>query len=104
MIFVKINPDNTIVNVHYQPFNEKHGLGMTEEELRIEGILVDSIPEPEEQEGKRPILKYNGTELYYDYEDVNEDEMTALKQQVADQEQALAELTMYIATLTTPSV
>lgn len=82
MIFVKINVDNTIASIHYQPFNEKYGLGMTEDELRLEGILVDSIPEPEQLEGKVPILKYNGTNLFYEYENVTLSPEEQTKQEI----------------------
>jgi len=72
MIFLKIGENNEILMIHNRPFdpNPKNGLGKSEEELLQEGILVESLPEPEEIEGKIPILKFNGTELYYEYIDI----------------------------------
>ncbi|MGE7836475.1 hypothetical protein [Viridibacillus arvi] len=100
MVFIKISKGNNIDYIHYMPFDDTHGLHKSEEDLLQEGILVDFIQEPERIEGKSPVLKYNSTELYYDYEDVPIDEMTALKNKIELQEQVLAELTMYISTLT----
>lgn len=91
MIFISLNQNNEINVIHYMPFDDKYGLGKTEEELLQEGILINSIPEPEQVEGKVPILKYNGTDLYYEYVDAPVDEMTALKNKIESQEQALAE-------------
>lgn len=71
MIFIK--HDNGKVNyTHYMPFDEKHGLGKTQEQLEQEGILVDSIPEPQQTEGKLAILYCNPDtkETYYEYEDM----------------------------------
>lgn len=97
MIYIQISENNVIGFQHHKPFDEKFGLGKTQEELLQEGILVDSIPEPEQIEGKVPILKYDGTKLYYEYQDVPIDEMTALKKQVAEQEQAIMELTALLS-------
>lgn len=71
MIFVKINSENIVEYVHYHPFDETHGLGKTEEELLSEGLLVESIPEPDEN-GKGYILKYNPDDksFYYEYYDL----------------------------------
>lgn len=93
MIYIKLDTLNNIEFVHNLPFDDNLGLKKSKEELLKEGILVDSIPEPEQIEGKVPILKYNGTSLYYEYQDAPIDEMTALKKQVAEQEQAIMELT-----------
>lgn len=69
MIYIVINrQNNEVLTRHYMPFDEKYGLGKTEEELLQDGILVEDIPEPEQISGKTPVLKYNGAELYYDYE------------------------------------
>jgi hypothetical protein len=100
MIFVKLK-DDEIQAIHYQPFDPVYGLGKSEEELLQEGILVESVPEPEFIEGKVPVLKYDPTnkELYYEYEDVPptkeellEKEIEQLKQQLQLTQQALDEL------------
>lgn len=68
MVFVKINSENRIEFIHHRPFDEKSGLGKTEEELRNMGVLVDSIPQPDTSDpDKIGILKYDGTKLYYEY-------------------------------------
>jgi len=89
MIFIRTNSDGKIVFVHYKPFDEKVGLNKTQEELEAEGILVDSIPEENEIEGKIATLYYsvdNG--LYWKYEDEpkieTEEEIKSLKQSIAD--------------------
>lgn len=99
MIYIKINNNNEVAFQHLKPFDPVLGMNKTEEELLKDGILVDSVPVPEQINGKVPILKYNGTSLYYEYQDAPIDEVTALKNKVELQEQALAELTMYISTL-----
>lgn len=68
MIYLKLNGSD-IEFTHFKPFDKVDGLGKTEEELLSDGILVDSIPEPEPIEGKAPVLKYDGTNLYYEYVD-----------------------------------
>lgn len=45
-------------------------LGKTEEELREMGVLLESIPIAEEIIGKEAILKFDGTQLYYEYMDI----------------------------------
>lgn len=86
MIFIKVNTINEVILQHFMAFDEVNGLHKTEEELLQEGYLVDSIPALEEQEGKRAILKYDGTNLYYEYVDVPltpQQEIEALKVQNA---------------------
>lgn len=101
MIFMKLDTNNGIDLIHYTPFDNSNGLEKTKEELLKEGILVDYIPEPEQIEGKVPVLKYDGTNLYYEYQDAPIDEMTALKRQVVEQEQAIMELTALLVGGTT---
>lgn len=51
-----------VVFIHHMPFDEKDGLGKTEEELRQTGVLVDELPEyPTEPApiGKAYVLKYD---------------------------------------------
>lgn len=77
MIFITFNQETKRVeNIHYKPFDEKYGLGKTQEELVKEGILVEFIPEPIQQEGKEAILYVNITtkELYYQYVDLPKSE------------------------------
>lgn len=86
MIFLTIDNDIGKINlIHYKPFDSKYGLGKTQSQLEQEGILVDSIPEPEQIEGKQAILYYDETqELYYQYEDVPKTKKD-LQQEMIDQ-------------------
>lgn len=84
--------------IHYMPFHEKHGLGKTVEELEQEGILVDSIPEPQQIEGKAPILYCNPEtkELWYEYEDIPKTQEEKQQEEIEALKQSIAELTIAI--------
>lgn len=79
---------------HYKPFDEKDGMGKTEEELLQIGALVDDIPQPEQIPGKEPILYYNpeNNTVYYEYED----KPLTPEERIAQLEQAILELTMLL--------
>ena len=88
---------------HYQPFHEKHGLGKTQEELEQEGILVESIPEPQQIKGKSAVLYCNPAtkELWHEYEDIPKtkeqlqaEEITNLKTQLQATQEAVDFLIM----------
>lgn len=107
MIYIKINDNNEVAFQHLKPFDQVLGMNKTEEELLKDGILVESVPVPKQINGKLPILKYNGTSLYYEYQDAPIDEMTALKnklvaqeQRIKDQEDALIEIATRLAEVT----
>lgn len=70
MIFIQCDNDGYVTSQHFMPFDEKYGLGKTEEELQQEGILVEFIPEPEIVVGKSARLRYDGTNLVYEYTDI----------------------------------
>lgn len=83
MIYLKFNENGKVLTRHYKPFDEKHGLRKKGEELESEGILVESIPEPQEIEGKTPVLYYSEIEgLYYQYEDTQLSESEQLRADV----------------------
>jgi hypothetical protein len=95
MIYIRVNEENVVTFQHFFPFDEKLGLGKSREELEQEGFFVDSIPEPQEIEGKIPVLKFNGTELYYEYVDrplTPEEELEQLKERIEIMQQAMDEL------------
>ena len=70
MIFFKVDENQNVV-YQYRGHEEYMRLtGKTLEELEQEGLLVESIPEPESREGKQSVLKHNGTEFYYEYVDI----------------------------------
>lgn len=72
MIFIQTNDDQSISLIHYMPFDEKYGLHKTEKELLEIGYLVNTVPEKYEgviPDGKMPILKYNGSEFFWEMVD-----------------------------------
>lgn len=95
MIFLRVD-GKKVTTIHYMPFDEQHGLGKTKEELEQEGILVDEIPEPEQIEGKYPVLHCNPEtkELWYEYEDIPKTKEEIQQEKIEALEQSIAELTM----------
>ena len=68
MIYVKVDKNNKASLIHYKPFDEKHGLNKTQEELEKEGILFKEIPEkPKRLSGKKLSLYVHP--LRWEYED-----------------------------------
>jgi len=99
MIFIKLQADGiNFESINYVPFDEKHGLGKTKEQLQAEGILVETLPEPVMNPGKYAVLKYNPDkkEFYYIYEDIpvsaEQKELSAMKQQQVLMQSALDEM------------
>ena len=80
--------------VHYRPFDEKVGMNLPEETLRQMGALVDEIPEPEQREGKIPVMYYNPETniVYYEYED----KPLSPEERIALLEQAILEISMLL--------
>lgn len=100
MIYVEII-NNEIGMTCYKPFDEKHGLGKTKEELEQTGLVVETLPTPEQIEGKVANLKYNPTtkSLYFEYVDIlptPKTEMELLQEKVSLQEQSILELSMMV--------
>ncbi len=95
MIFLKYNETGKVNYTHYMPFHEKYGLGKTKEELEQEGVLVDSIPESKQIEGKAPILYCNPStkELWYEYEDIPKTQEEIQQKKISQLESALLEMT-----------
>lgn len=58
MIYIEINSAGKVVYINYQGKN----LG--------KGFEIDSIPEPEQIEGKVPVMYYRNGAIEYEYEDV----------------------------------
>ena len=80
--------------VHNLPFDEVHGLGKNEEELRQIGALVDEIPEPEQLENKIAVMYYNPqtNSVYYEYIDKPLTPEEELRQRIELMQQALDSL------------
>ncbi|AKA69826.1 hypothetical protein [Clostridium scatologenes] len=57
---------------HYKPLDEINGLKKSKEQLEQEGILVDSILEPQQIEGKQAVMYWNPVDkvIFYEYEDI----------------------------------
>lgn len=92
--------------IHYMPFDSVNGLGKTQAQLEQEGILIDSIPEPQILEGKSPIMYVNPMrkEIFYEYidipktkEELQAEEIENLKKQLKATNQAVIELSMMLA-------
>lgn len=60
MLQIKIDSDSKVIAIYYLD-DEKEGW-----------IQVDSIPEPEQIEGKVPVMYYRNGAIEYEYEDVPE--------------------------------
>jgi hypothetical protein len=72
MFFLKGNLQDDILHVdffHTAAFDEKNGLGRSEEELIEEGYLLESIPQPENHPNMSWVMKYNVStqEVFYEY-------------------------------------
>ncbi|HIG0362438.1 TPA: hypothetical protein ACX96Z_004119 [Clostridium sporogenes] len=78
MIFIKSDARGNIIWFNSQPFHPIYGIknedntNKTEEELLKEGILVESIKNPERIEGKYYELKVdvNTKKIYYEYKNI----------------------------------
>lgn len=70
-------------------------LGKTEEELLELGVLLEGYPEAEVNEDKETTLKFDGTQLYYEYVDIVPTELEALNNKL---DNAIMELSILIAT------
>lgn len=67
--FIRLEGERVVL-IHNMPFDSINGLHKTEEELLQEGILLDSIPEAEQIDGKIALPFYNAEKgFYYVYED-----------------------------------
>jgi hypothetical protein len=96
----KIGERSKVWFVHYQPFDEIIGLQKTKEELEQTGIFVDTVPYPQEVNGKTPVLFANPQtkELWYEYEDLPKDE-NILTQELEETKAKLAMAELTIDTL-----
>lgn len=74
--------------------NQPERLHKTEEELREMGVLLESVPVPDEIPGKDAVLKFDGTNLYYEYVAIPPSETEQLRN---DLDNAILELSMAIA-------
>lgn len=95
MIFVQTDENLRVIYTNYFPLDSKLGLGLTEEELLSKGYLVESIPAPQNIEGKTHTLFFDGIEFTYEYQDEilsPEQEILKLKNQQTLMQQALDDL------------
>lgn len=78
----------------YSIIHEPSRLGKSEEELSEIGVLLESMPEAENIDGKTAILKFDGERLYYEYVNNTLTEMQVLNNKI---DNAIIELTTLIA-------
>ncbi|SFA69984.1 hypothetical protein [Clostridium frigidicarnis] len=76
-----INSKNSIVGyIHYDPFNDEYGLNESVDNLKKEGIIIDSIPKPSLIKNKVPELHVNPetNEVWYEYSEIpkSDEELT----------------------------
>ena len=71
-IYIRVNKSNAVEFISTTPLDQKEGLGLTREELELQGKFVSEIPEPNTPIGKRAIMMYNPdtNSIYYKYESV----------------------------------
>jgi hypothetical protein len=108
MVFLWVNSDNVVEGYHYKPFDEIDGMHKTKEELLQIGKLVDSVPEPTPAEGQGYVAKYNPATntVYYEYFDLPpkpptvEDQLKQFQDQISSQQEAIAELTILLSSMT----
>lgn len=83
-----------VVGIHNFP-------DMLTEEDKQGGVLVEAYNEPPMQEGKivLPYWNYKTNEVFFELVDIPISETEQLRQRVEMQEQAITELSIYIATL-----
>ena len=58
-VFIRYDENMMVTFMHFLPFDLTHGMGKTEDELLSEGALVAPFVEPEVDEGKQNIPKYD---------------------------------------------
>ena len=99
MVFIKDLKEITdgkflIGYVHYMPFDSIHGLKKSKEELEKEGILIETIPEPQQIEDKKSIMYWNSKDrkIFYEYIDIPKTKEEILLDRVKALEQSNAEL------------
>ena len=70
--FIRVNKSNVVEFIHCAPFDPSEGMGLTREELKLQGKLVHNVPEPNTPLGQRAIAMYNPdtNSIYYKYENV----------------------------------
>ena len=80
--------------IHYMPFDSVNGLNKTAEQLEQEGVLVDSIPELQQVEGKSSVMYWNPVDnvIFYEYENIPKTQEDLLRDRITSLEIAMANL------------
>jgi len=102
--FIKINENKFRVTlIHNNPLDLEYGMKKSVEELNNIGMLIEDnlMIHPNIVVNKNPILYLNPStkELWYEYEDIPpspKTELELLYEKVAQQEQAILELSMLV--------
>ena len=83
---------------YFMPLDRVYGLPYSLEEAENRGVFLDSIPEPQQIEGKTPVMYINPNtkEIYYEYVDYEEpvviDEKAVINKRLEKLEEAINEL------------
>ena len=95
MVFIN-HKEGTVEFIHYSPFDDKHGLGKTKEQLDLEGVLVSAPPASIPRNGKQSIMKYSTEtkKIYYEYIDIPDTEEDTIKKDLEMLKLENAELMM----------
>jgi hypothetical protein len=94
---IKINDTKfSIGMVHYMPFDEVDGLHKTKEELEVEGILINEIPQPNAVEGKSANMFWNPVDkcVFYEYADIPKTENQLLTEKINLMQKAIDDMIM----------
>ncbi|QOK28071.1 hypothetical protein IIE26_05225 [Cytobacillus oceanisediminis] len=118
MIYIVVDENDNVTTQHFMPFDEKHGLGKSKEELEAHGFFVEKLPVPLQEQNQEAILKgsYASKTVWFEYvpkqltrdeeiEQLKQDlgnilfESAADKAKITELEAAQGDLLMELATL-----
>lgn len=70
--FIRVNKSNVVEFIHCAPFDPSEGMGLSREELKLQGKIVSDIPQPKASPGQKAIAMYNPdtNSIYYKYETI----------------------------------
>lgn len=94
--YIEVNEKGEVTYQNSNPFDPVNGLGKTMGELLTTGYLIDPIQPPQQIQGKTPILMWDGSKVYYRYDEVTVTEGDEIKAVRNDLDKAILELSMLI--------
>lgn len=98
MIYIETNEKNELTFMHYMPFDAKHGMNKSAEELELTGFLIDELPVTEEKAGYSSVIKFDKESKIFsvEYVEIPKTETEILHELIQKQQQDIAELTAII--------